>query len=310
MSAPNNQEVFISHHSNSSNAAHADDDEDIEVVSFTHPLEIDLSFRGTPPASPLSVSPNTASPNTSSSARTSFRKRRVLGSRNAGQFPFRTKSLDENYARQLQVVPSPLVSNNDAWNNNSANESPYSSTSLANNSSIGQLYRINEITPGGQHEGSGPSGSTGNGSGGYYRDSLDAGPSMGIQHQIGRQDSGNNHSSPGSGPDPDGSRSPTGKPSPSSSAGTPTGTAAEKDMRLTMMQRRISSNAFGLNSQVPTPSSSQQNLTVRTPPLAQRKQPAPAGAGAPARTHPAPFLRGKSIGHFHSEKSHRRVLGE
>jgi hypothetical protein len=181
-----------------------------------------------------------------------------------------------------QVVASPLASNlaNDSWNT-SGNDSPYSSTSLANNSSIGQLYRINEITPGGQQE------SAGNGS--YCRDSMDAsqlalGPisPVAVFQAV----------SPGS------------LQGPASTVGTPTGSAGvlEKDLRLQMMQRRISSNAFGLvQSQVPTPSSSQQNLTVsRTPPLSQRKP----------MSQPKPFLRGKSIGHFHSEKLHRKLLGK
>ena len=116
-------------------------DDDRAMLAFTHPLERDNSVRSTntPPSSPLAVSPQ-------NSARISFRKRRVLGSRNAGQLPFRTKSLDENYSRQLQATTSPLVSNQ--LNNEylEGGDSPYSSTSLAANSSIGQLYRINEVT--------------------------------------------------------------------------------------------------------------------------------------------------------------------
>ena len=85
---------------------------------------------------------------------------------------------------------------------------------------------------------------------------------------------------------------------------------SEKEVaRLLMIQRRISSNAIiSVNnpslSQVPTPSSSQQNLNVlRTPPLSQRS----TGANRP---RPPPFQRGQSIGHFHSEKLHRRLFGK
>ncbi|XP_055327680.1 small conductance calcium-activated potassium channel protein 2-like [Paramacrobiotus metropolitanus] len=278
---------------------YGNDEDDIEIVSFTHPLEIDLSFRGTPPGSPLSVSPQLQAVSPNSSVRTtSFRKRRVLGSRNAGQFPFRTKSLDENYARQLHVqagmASSPLANEwttgSGAGGNNS--DSPYSSTSLANNSSIGQLYRINEISPGGQQE-------SGNG---YYRDSVDQShPALVTSAVAGTPTGSAVYTTVATSP-----RAASASPSP---AGTPSGPVnaihipVDKDVAATlqMFQRRISSNAFNA---VPTPSSSQQNLLVRTPPQTQRIK------NAQQRPKPVPpFLRGKSIGQFHSsEKYHRKLL--
>ena len=149
----------------------------------------------------------------------------------------------------LQVVPSPLASHlsshynanaasnitNDGWNN-SGNDSPYSSTSLANNSSIGQLYRISEITPADQHEGGGGLG--------YYRDSLDAGASSSNISNHGSQAYGAGCSSPLAPGDAGSPGGPKLSPSSVSSAGTPTATEA-KDIRLAMLQRRISSNAFG-----------------------------------------------------------------
>ncbi|GAV09566.1 hypothetical protein RvY_19075-2 [Ramazzottius varieornatus] len=251
-------------------------DDDRAMLAFTHPLERDNSLRSTstPPSSPLTISPQ-------NSARASFRKRRLLGSRNAGQLPFRAKSLDENYARQLQAAPSPLVNNKEYPE---GGDSPYSSTSLAANSSIGQLYRINEVTPCGQQE-----------THTYDVSARASDPGSPLSLLTPHRDSIKMElpmvAAAGPGISPDGT--------PTSAAG------SEKEVaRLQMIQRKISPNAFNNPSlsQVPTPSSSQQNLNVlRTPPLSQRS----TGANRP---RPPPFQRGKSIGHFHSEKIHRKLF--